>query len=91
MSYTPKPNTGTLWPNERKTAENHPDVRGDLFLDRAFVEALLKKNEPLVKIAVAGWNRTLGGKEAISMMASEPFVREARPEAKPAPDEDVPF
>ena len=99
MAYTPKPNTGTLWPNDKKS-ESHPDVRGDLFLERGLLKLLVEKHstpEGLVKVSVAGWNKTLAGKECLSLVASEPYVAKPKPQPKPAedysqePDEDVPF
>ena len=42
MSYTPKPNTGTLWPNQYKKADNHPDVKGDLFISRELLRTLVE-------------------------------------------------
>ena len=63
MSYTPKPNTGTLWPNQYKKADNHPDVKGDLFISRELLRTLASENkDELIKVAVAGWKKTLGGK-----------------------------
>ena len=40
MAFVPKPNTGTLWPNEKKKADNHPDVRGDLNLMRSQLKTM---------------------------------------------------
>jgi hypothetical protein len=93
-NFIPRPNTGTLWPN-RKVSQNHPDVRGDVFLDRAFLEGLLRKTgDDLVKIQVSGWNKVLAGKECLSLQVSEPYVKpeEARPQYSSSVDEsDVPF
>jgi hypothetical protein len=92
MSYVPKPNTGTLWTNTKKTSENHPDIRGDIFIDRALLKSALSKEEELVKLSISGWNKTLGGYEAISVNVSEPWVKTEKPK-KPVydDDEEVPF
>jgi hypothetical protein len=92
MSYVPKPNTGTLWTNTKKTSENHPDIRGDIFIDRALLKSALSKEEELVKLSISGWNKTLGGYEAISVSVSEPWVKQEKPK-KPVydDDEEVPF
>jgi hypothetical protein len=82
MAYEPKPNTGTFLVNDRKTAENHPDFKGDLYVDINLLKTLKPENG-LVKIAVAGWNKKLGTKDAISLSASAPYV-------KPA-DNDLPY
>lgn len=84
MAYEPKPNSGTLWPNEYKKAENHPDLKGDIHIDRDLVNALMiKQPGDLVKISISGWKKTIAGKDAISLSTSEPWV-------KPAEDE-VPY
>jgi len=55
MTYAPKPNTGMLWPNDYKTADNQPDKRGDLFLDRALLKRLMNSDADLIKLTVSGW------------------------------------
>lgn len=88
MSYEPKPNTGTLWPNDRKTSQNQPDVRGDIFISRELLKKLATDNkDPLIKIAVAGWKKTLAGKEAVTLSVSEPYVK---PVVR-GDDDDIPF
>lgn len=83
MSYQPKPNTGTLWPNNRKASANHPDVRGDVFIDRIFLQDMIDKTAgELVKLQIAGWNKVIGGKDCLSLSVSAPYVK---------PDEPVPF
>jgi len=91
-NYVPRPNTGTLWPN-RKTSQNQPDVRGDVFLDRSFLEGLLRKTgDDLVKIQVSGWNKVIAGKECISLQVSEPYVRpEETKHSSLADESDLPF
>ena len=84
MAYEPKPNSGTLWPNEYKKAANHPDIKGDVFIDRDLLNALMiKQPTGLVKISISGWKKIIANKDAISISASEPWV-------KPAEDE-VPY
>lgn len=96
MAYTPKPNSGTLWPNERKASQNHPDVRGDLYLDPAMLLDLAKKGEPLIRISVAGWSKIIAGKECLTLNASAPFEKQAaktykQPSQAPKDDDEVPF
>jgi hypothetical protein len=98
MAYVPKPNTGTLWPTEKKT-DSWPDVRGDLYIERGLLKLLAEKHtteEGLVKISVSGWKATLGGKKCLSLKAGEPYVAKPKAEPKPEdesqePDEDLPF
>ena len=93
MSYQPKPNTGMLWPNDRKSSDNHPDFRGDLHIDRALLRKLAAANQdPLIKVAVAAWTKNVNGKSCLSLQASEPYVKPAPPaERADYDDSDVPF
>jgi hypothetical protein len=85
MSYQPKPNTGTLWPNDRKASPNHPDARGDVFVDRTFLQDMIDKTDGnLVRLQIAGWNKQIGGKSCVSLSVSAPYV-------KPGGNEPVPF
>ena len=89
-NFVPRPNTGMLWPN-RKASQNHPDMRGDVFIDRKFLEGLLKKNDELVKVQVAGWQKVVAGKDCLSLQVSEPYERqESRPQ-RLDDESDVPF
>ena len=84
MAYEPKPNSGTLWPNDYKKQDSHPDVKGDVFVDRDLLNSLMIKNpDGLVKIAIAGWKKSVNGKDVISISASAPYV-------KPA-DDEIPY
>ena len=90
-NFVPKPNTGTLWPNN-KSSENHPDVRGDVFLDRTFLKnALESTDEDLIKIQVAGWRKEIAGKKCLSLSLSEPYVKKDSPRQSSIDDSDVPF
>jgi hypothetical protein len=98
-NFIPKPNTGTLWPNDRKTAPNHPDVRGDVHIDRRFLQDMIAKADgDIVKIQISGWEKVIAGKNCVSLSLSAPYVpqeggaprRQVQPRAQ-ASDEDVPF
>lgn len=96
MVYIPKPNTGSLWANDKKTSDNHPDMRGEVVIDKRLLLDLISKGEDPVKVALAGWNRTTtSGRDYLSIVASEPFVPAKKVEAAPvqqaSDDEDVPF
>ena len=59
MAFEQRPNSGVMFINEQKFAENHPDWRGDLYLDKTFlIEQMNKANGPLVSISIAAWNNT---------------------------------
>lgn len=96
--YIPKPNTGTLWPNEKKYSDNHPDVRGDINMDKTFLKNIILKTEgELVKISISGWKKNISGKDCFSLAASEPYVNKngGRSQllnvAPTVVDDDIPF
>jgi hypothetical protein len=61
-------------------------TKGDLHIDADLVRKLLGESQDgMIHITVAGWNKTIAGKECISMAASEPYVKREKVE------EDVPF
>ena len=85
MAFEPKPNTGSLWPNEYKKQDNHPDVRGDVHIDKSLLEnMILKSKGPLGKIAIAGWSKEIKGKKVLSLTASESYE-------KPSVEDDLPY
>ena len=59
MSYEHKPNTGTLFPNNKK-ADTHPDYKGKI-----------KVGE--VEYELAGWVKKTDKGQFISLKLSEPF------------------
>jgi hypothetical protein len=84
MAFEHKPNTGTLWPNEKRTSENHPSMRGDVAIDVAFIEKLIENSTgPTVKVAISAWPKTLGGKECLSLAVAEPYVKQDTASTKP--------
>lgn len=95
MSFTPKPNTGYLWKNDKKTEHNHPDLRGDSLLDRELLKKLLSTGDGPVKISVSAWKgKAKDGNTYVYLSFSEPFVpkKPAAPKVDaPEDDEDVPF
>lgn len=59
-NYTPKTNNGSLWPNDRKTEDKHPDRTGSIALEcpqcQAQWEAFLD-----------GWLKETNGKKWLSV------------------------
>jgi len=94
MAYIPRPNSGTLWPPESKPSESHPDLRGNVMIEKSLLQALISKSEDPVKISISGWKRKFKGMDCLSVRVSEPF-KASEPYVKPkepeVPDEDVPF
>lgn len=84
MTYQAKPGTFTLFKNERKEKDSHPDYRGD---------GADHDGNP---IEVAAWlKKTSGGKTFISCTFKPKEAREKPAAAKPAAadfdDSDLPF
>ena len=84
MAFEQKPNSGAMFVNDQKKADNHPDWRGDLHLDKTFlIEQMNKANSALVKISLSAWaKQAKSGKDYLSLSASEPWVKK---------DEDIPY
>lgn len=84
MAFDQKPNSGAMFVNEQKKTENHPDWRGDVYLDKTFlIEQAHKSEGPLVKIALSAWaKQAKSGKDYLSLSASEPWVKK---------DNDLPY
>ena len=78
MAYENKPQTGTLWQNKYRKADNHPFWRGSVYLDKTFLEDLINKTKgDLVEVAVSGWNKKTKADETfISLQAAEPYKKE---------------
>jgi uncharacterized protein (DUF736 family) len=77
--YEARPNTGVLFNNETKKAENHPDLRGSVDIDRNLLIDLLKKHQTgAIKIAIAAWRKeSQNGNKFLSLSASEPYEKPA--------------
>lgn len=77
MSFEQRPNSGTLFVNEKKSAPNQPDLRGSVHVDKVLLENLINKSKGnLVEIALSGWNKTSAkGNAFISVAASEPYIK----------------
>jgi hypothetical protein len=48
MAYEPKPGQGSMFKNEKKESDNHPDYKGDIMLPdgtMAWLDAWVKKPE----------------------------------------------
>ena len=74
-----KPNTGSVFINRDKKAENHPDMKGLIHVDRNLLIDLLTKNkEGMIKLQLAGWKRnTKSGEDYLSLGVSEPYEKPA--------------
>lgn len=88
--YVAKPNTGTVFANDKKTADNQPDYRGDIVLGPELVSelaALVNAGKP-AKLDLAGWKKlTKAGKTFISLKAQGEYKPKGG-ERKPTRTED---
>lgn len=95
MAFEQKANSGAMFNNDKKNSPNHPDRRGDLHLDRAFLMNMMAKNsEPLVKISLSAWEKvSAAGKPYLSLSASEPWEggQSAPAPRAPIPDDEIPY
>ena len=79
QQYEARPNTGVLFTNDSKKAENHPDFRGSVDIDRNLLIDLLKKHqEGPIKVSIAAWKKVAqSGNPFLSLSASEPYEKPA--------------
>ena len=99
MNYQQKPNTGTLFPNNHKQSDKHPDRRGQIHLSREFLEKMLEQDSELVVMDISAWENTSAkGVEYLGLSIQAPYVKPSKPEAKPEPkpepiedDSELPF
>ena len=93
MAFEQKPNSGAMFINTQKKSHNHPDMRGDVHLDKTFLIGLMdKSNGPLVKVALSAWNKTsAAGKEYLSLSASEPWDGTQAAPKPQVPDDEIPY
>ena len=82
MSYETKENTGSLFPNDKKKEDKHPDYTGKVMVSGKLMQ-------------VAGWiNESKAGKKYMSLKLSDfqPKTDETREYTTTSPDNaEVPF
>ena len=86
MAYEHKEGNGTLFPNDYKLQDTHPDFRGTAKWRGEMIEIKMWKGE------------TQSGTEKFSLQIKEPRKKgEAKPQAEPDPkytpkeEDDIPF
>ena len=74
MPYETKPNTGTLFTNDRKQQETHPDYNGKLLISRELLEKLAGYGEAMIE--VSAWiKETKAGSTIINLQCKEPYKK----------------
>lgn len=102
MAYEQPPNRGTLFPNDKKESEKHPDYKGDFNIDGVnyWISAWEKegKRGTFISFSVEKKKAPDVNKMADQRAASEEFQRpqhKAGTQAPPLPfdqfDDDIPF
>lgn len=70
MAYQPKPNTGSIFKNDMKTTDNHPNAKGSALIGG-------------VEYWIASWTKTDKNGQKFQSLAFT--VKEAKAGAAPAP------
>ena len=91
---------GVLFPNNRKTAPNHPDFTGSLTIDAELLRklnALAREAKPIV-MDLSGWKKTAAssGASFLSLSAKEKWEgggqqQPAQRKTERVLDDDIPF
>ena len=93
MAYEQKPNWGTLWPNDFKKEDRHPDVKGDVMVERELLEELLANNPTgLIKMSIGGWSGKAANKKVLNVKVSLPMEGgSSRTESAKSNDDELPY
>lgn len=80
------PNSGALFPNDRKLHDKSPDFQGDVQVEVSLLQDMIKQAENgLVKIRLGGWRKESSRGWFVSLKVSAPQP------PKTKPNDDVPF
>lgn len=82
MAYEPKPGQGSLWKNDRKEKDNHPDMKGSILCPCCKADMWL-----------SGWSKTHDSRGKWLSLSAQPKNAQpaANTAAKPAENGDLPF
>lgn len=79
MAYEIKPNSGSLFVNEKKTSDTHPDFQGKIIISAELIRKLANQGGDF-QFDVSGWKKTTGsGKNLLSLAIKEPYKKDAPP------------
>jgi hypothetical protein len=89
--FETKPNTGFIFKNKFKKDQTHPDLKGDVYLDKQLIEQLIKESKDnIIKIHLGCYSKKgKDGNTFLSVYASKPFVKPTH--AFTEIDDDLPF
>jgi hypothetical protein len=85
------PNSGALFPNKNKKSEAHPNVRGNVKIERSLLKELMSESDnELIEIEISGWTKTFKDGKFLSLKVAKPFKKEGY-KPKQDDDEEIPF
>jgi len=97
MSYIPKPNTGSIFPNAKKKEPQQPDRTGYISLTKELMQECMDATPDgeLVTMDLSGWNNA---NERIGLTIKKQYVKPtdrktqaAEPKPEPDDDSEIPF
>lgn len=75
MAYEVKPNTGSLFVNEKKTSDAHPDFQGKIIISAELIRKVANQGGDF-QFDVSGWKKPTGsGKNLLSLAIKEPYKK----------------
>jgi kynurenine formamidase len=91
--FETKPNTGFIFKNKFKKDQTHPDLKGDVYLDKQLIEQLIKESKGnIIKIHLGCYSKKgKDGHTFLSVYASKPFIKPTVAHAFTEIDDDLPF
>ena len=78
MAYEHKENSGSLFKNEDKKSDNHPDYKGKINVKGELLD-------------VSGWIKDTNGKKWLSLSVREPRQVDANVPSESVTPDDLPF
>ena len=91
-NYPVRENTGFIFKNKFKKQDNHPDLKGDVYLDRELLELVLKEStQSVIQIKLGAYKKqTKDGETYLAIYASKPLLQKSFIETT-KDDDDIPF
>jgi len=85
------PNSGALFPNKNKKSDAHPNVRGNVKIERSLLKELMSESgSELIEIEISGWTKEFKGGKFLSLKVAKPYKKEGY-KTKQDDDSEIPF
>jgi hypothetical protein len=85
------PNSGALFPNKNKNSDAHPNVRGNVKIERGLLKELMAESDgELIEIEISGWTKEFKGGKFLSLKVAKPYKKNAAP-AQDDDNDPIPF